>query len=205
MRKRAAFFFDGVFFTKINEAVRGNNQQKNLVVKKFIALVVKEIEHCEKVEIEVKQVDFFKGKFSIKQLEKIYKGDKERVSQHLYNERKLEDILTQNNISIHNQQAVVRKNGELIEKGIDVNIVIEALQIKQVDYFILISGDQDFMPLIKHLRKEGLKTATVEVDLVGGNSNIVKTSDKILPFYDVVINLNSILNDKEKLNELLSF
>lgn len=208
MKKRAAFFIDGVFFTKINEVIRGNNEQKNIVIKSFISTVINEIEAHEiadEVKISLKQVDFFKGKFSINQLERLYKNDDTKIKQHLYKERKLEDILNQNNIAVHNQQAVIRRNGELIEKGIDVSIAIEALQVENIDYFILISGDQDFIPLIRLLKRKGIKTVTVEVELTGSNNNYVKTSNNILPVYDIVINFNDILKDEIKMKKLLEF
>lgn len=204
MKKRAAVFIDGVFFTKINEVIRGKNQQKNLIIKNFISEIKDAIEICENEKIEIKQIDFFKGKFSINQLKIIYKNDEQKVNSHLYRERMLEDILSQNNITIHNQQATVRKGGELVEKGIDVSIAIEAVEINNIDYFILISGDQDFVPLIRKLKRKNIKTATIEVDLISDNRNIVKTSNNILPVYDIVINLNAILKDEVKMKHLIT-
>lgn len=204
-KKRAALFIDGIFFTKINEFIKGDNENKNVVIKSFISMVVSELEKIESIKLELKQIDFFKGKFSINQLEKLYSNDQNKIAQHLYKERRLEDILAQNNIAVHNQHAIIRRTGELVEKGIDVSITIEALQTFDIDYFILISGDQDFIPLIKFLKRKGIKTATINVDLKGKNNKVVKTSNNILPIYDIVIDLNGILTDEEKLKNLLSF
>lgn len=203
-KERAALFIDGVFFTKINEAIRECYNYKNIVIKNFIELIVKEIEAQEQTKIKIKQAEFFKGKFSVNQLNEIYKKDESKISQYLLNERKLEDILHLNNISIHNHQSSIRKNGNLVEKGIDVSIAVEAMNLEDVDYFILISGDADFVPLIRSLKRKGIRTATIEVNLKTKSGNTIKTSNNAIPVYDIVINLSDLLKDESKLSLILN-
>ena len=91
---------------------------------------------------------------------------KEAYDKHLlYNERKFEDTLIENDVVFHYKHLKeVDRDGrtEVIEKGVDVWFALEAYELatfRKFDYVVLITGDADHEMLVRKLK--ALKTKVV--------------------------------------------
>jgi uncharacterized LabA/DUF88 family protein len=79
-------------------------------------------------------------------------------------------------VRIHDTQ-----NG-YVQKGVDVNIAIDILVYSHhVDHMIIVSGDSDLEPALKHIKGTGVKTALV-------------CSETIKEYHDSTLTLNNSVN-----------
>ncbi len=81
-----------------------------------------------------------------------------------------------------------------VEKGIDVNIAVDMIQLSQMDAFdvaILVSGDSDFVPVLKQVKENKKK---VQVAAFQGGDNMC---------YHLVENADSFINLHYRIPALL--
>ena len=90
---------------------------------------------------------------------------KEAYDKHLlYNERKFEDSLIENDVIFHYKHLrEIEHDGqtEVVEKGVDVWFALEAYELatfRHFDYVVLITGDADHEMLIRKLKALKIKT-----------------------------------------------
>jgi uncharacterized LabA/DUF88 family protein len=85
------------------------------------------------------------------------------------------------------------------EKGIDVYMAVETLQIgldDKIDVAILVTGDGDFVPLVRALMKNGVRVgvAFFEYDKDGKKSFV---NERLVNAANFAININSLENDRD--------
>jgi len=85
------------------------------------------------------------------------------------------------------------------EKGIDVYMAVETLQIgldDKIDIAILVTGDGDFVPLVRTLMKNGVRVgiAFFEFEEDGHKSFV---NERLVSAANFAININSLENDRD--------
>ena len=89
----------------------------------------------------------------------------------LYNERKFEDTLIENDVVFHYKHLrEVEKDGvvQVVEKGVDVWFALEAYELatfRKFDYVVLITGDADHQMLVRKLKALKIKTVLLTWNL----------------------------------------
>lgn len=81
------------------------------------------------------------------------------------------------------------------EKGIDVAMAIDTLQIGlegKIDVAVLVTGDGDFVPLVRALMKNGIRVATVYLKY---NSQTV--SERLLRVSNYTFNINELEQNRQ--------
>ena len=145
-------FIDGGYYAKINEALQKNHRLNinmavlmNYIRGYVSGLCGKKIEACH-----ITESHYFRGRYKVKQA-----NDKEL----LYEERKFEDSLIENDVIFHYKHLrdICENNGSITvkEKGIDVWFALEAYElatIRRFDFVVLITGDADHEMLIRKLK-----------------------------------------------------
>ena len=113
-------------------------------------------------DCQITEAHYFRGRFRVR----------EAYDKHLlYNERKFEDSLIENDVVFHYKHLKeVERDGktEVIEKGIDVWFALEAYELstfRKFDYVILITGDADHEMLVRKLKALKIKTILLTWDL----------------------------------------
>lgn len=85
------------------------------------------------------------------------------------------------------------------EKAVDVNLAVDLLELRNIyDVAIIISGDQDYVPVVKKIKDYGKKVVNVSflkqngVKLPGGAWRLNKVTDKVyeMPYNDVLPFMN---------------
>ena len=105
---------------------------------------------------------YFRGRFRVK----------EAYDKHLlYNERKFEDTLIENDVIFHYKHLrEIDRDGqtEVVEKGVDVWFALEAYELatfRKFDYVVLITGDADHEMLVRKLKALKIKTVLLTWNL----------------------------------------
>ena len=120
-------FIDGGYYAKINRALKAR-ERSIIRVKALFSYLCSEIALQEGVDVttcQITEAHYFRGRFRVR----------EAYDKHLlYNERKFEDTLIENDVVFHYKhlREVERPDGqtEVIEKGVDT--IIKALKIHTV-------------------------------------------------------------------------
>ncbi|MDE6230386.1 MAG: NYN domain-containing protein [Muribaculaceae bacterium] len=151
-------FIDGGYYAKINRALKA--QERSIIRVRslfdFISDRVAAQEGIPYADCQITEAHYFRGRFRVK----------EAYDKHLlYNERKFEDTLIENDVVFHYKHLrEVERDGvtEVVEKGVDVWFALEAYELatfRHFDYVVLLTGDADHEMLVRKLK--ALKTKTV--------------------------------------------
>jgi uncharacterized LabA/DUF88 family protein len=85
------------------------------------------------------------------------------------------------------------------EKGIDVYMAVETLQIgldDKIDIAILVTGDGDFVPLVRALMKNGVRVGIAFFEYTDGEHKSF-ANERLINAANFAININNLENDRE--------
>lgn len=150
---RIAVFYDGTYFNKVsNYYFFQHARQARISVRGLHEFIVAEVSRSEDVDVRHCQIidaSYFRGRLTAQQA---LEQDK------LFSERVFEDVLMRADITLHQQHVSTRPDGSFEEKRIDVWLALEAYEmasLKRYDVCVLITGDGDFVPLVRKLNTLG--------------------------------------------------
>lgn len=157
-------FIDGGYYAKINEALE---DQLALTIDvtalmRFVREKISEISQAPISECQITESHYFRGRYRVSDA---------NAKHLLFNERKFEDSLIENDVIFHYKHLrEIAKNGAVtvVEKGIDVWFALEAYElsvIRKFDYVILITGDADHEMLIRKLKALKIHTILLTWDV----------------------------------------
>lgn len=162
-------FIDGGYYAKINRALKA--QEKSIIrVRSLFDFIAEKLSRQEDINVsdcQITEAHYFRGRFRVK----------EAYDKHLlYNERKFEDTLIENDVIFHYKHLrEVERDGqtEVIEKGVDVWFALEAYELavfRKFDYVVLITGDADHEMLVRKLKALKIKTVLLTWNLTDVDS-----------------------------------
>ena len=157
-------FIDGGYYAIMNRALKA--QESSIIrVRSLFDYICNRLaveEGVDPSDCQITEAHYFRGRFRVR----------EAYDKHLlYNERKFEDSLIENDVVFHYKHLKeVERDGktEVIEKGIDVWFALEAYELstfRKFDYVILITGDADHEMLVRKLKALKIKTILLTWDL----------------------------------------
>lgn len=157
-------FIDGGYYAKINRALKA--QERSIIrVRALFDFISSTIAYAEDIHVsdcQITEAHYFRGRFRVK----------EAYDKHLlYNERKFEDTLIENDVIFHYKHLrEIDRDGqtEVVEKGVDVWFALEAYELatfRKFDYVVLITGDADHEMLVRKLKALKIKTALLTWNL----------------------------------------
>ena len=159
-------FIDGGYYAKMNRALK---QTESSIIRvrslfDYVEHRLAEIENIDPANSQITEAHYFRGRFRVR----------EAYDKHLlYNERKFEDTLIENDVIFHYKHLrELERDGEtqVIEKGIDVWFALEAYELatfRKFDYVVLITGDADHEMLVRKLKALKIKTILLTWNLPG--------------------------------------
>lgn len=157
-------FIDGGYYAKINRALKAIESSIIRVrsLFDFICFSLADVESVDPANCQITEAHYFRGRFRVK----------EAYDKHLlYNERKFEDTLIENDVIFHYKHLrEVEKDGvsQVVEKGVDVWFALEAYELatfRKFDYVVLITGDADHEMLVRKLKALKIKTVLLTWNL----------------------------------------
>lgn len=146
-------FIDGNYFVLLDKGL-GNRSRVN--IKGLIKYIQKSI--ADKYDLDpasciVTETHFFRGR---------YKAHDARNKNLLFDDRKFEDRLIENDVIFHYKHVYDLPDGTQHEKGIDVWFALETYELalyRDFDFIVMITGDADYEMLarkIKSLKKPAI-------------------------------------------------
>lgn len=157
-------FIDGGYYAKVNRALKAI-ESSIIRVRSLFDFICGRLAYEEGVnpsDCQITEAHYFRGRYRVK----------EAYDRHLlYNERKFEDSLIENDVVFHYKHLrEIEKDGqtEVVEKGVDVWFALEAYELatfRHFDYVVLITGDADHEMLVRKLKALKIKTVLLTWNL----------------------------------------
>lgn len=143
-------FIDGGYYAKINEGLPSAQQVNLKALLDFICNHISKENNISRNRLYITESHYYRGR---------YRADDARKKNLLYNERKFEDMLIENDVIFHYKHLRTDPKGGVIEKGVDTWFALDTYELtlfRKFDYVVLISGDADHEMLARKLK--ALKT-----------------------------------------------
>ena len=157
--KSVGVFIDGGYYAKIDEGFSRIKSPQRVNLKGLLSFITEHICRMDGIrpdKISITESHYYRGRYRVQD------ADDKNL---LYEERKFEDTLIENDVVFHYKHLrEVDNHGRttVIEKGIDTWFALdtyEMAQFRKFDYTVLISGDADHEMLARKLN--ALKTKVV--------------------------------------------
>lgn len=152
---RIAVFYDGAYFFKVSSYYVYQHERRARLsfrgIHDFIVAEVAQREGISSSRCQIVDAAYFQGRLTAQQA-----SDQDR----LFSDRVFEDALTRADIALFQQHLSCRPDGSFEEKRIDVWLALEAYEmtsLKNYDVCVLITGDGDFVPLVRKLNTLGAR------------------------------------------------
>lgn len=152
---RIAVFYDGAYFFKVSSYYVYQHERRARLsfrgVHDFIVAEVAQREGISPSRCQIVDAAYFQGRLTAQQA-----AEQDR----LFSDRVFEDALTRADIALFQQHLAFRPDGSFEEKRIDVWLALEAYEmtsLKNYDVCVLITGDGDFVPLVRKLNTLGAR------------------------------------------------
>ncbi len=159
---RIGVFYDGTYFSHVSNYYLYEHERKARLsitgIHEFIREEVSRQESVDKRFCQIVDAHYFRGRLSAKQAQE---------NDSLYRERQFDDVLIREGVTMHFLPMVSDRGGEVSEKGIDVWFALEAFELavhKRFDISVLVSGDGDFVPLVRKLNTLGTRVMLLAWD-----------------------------------------
>lgn len=146
-------FIDGGYYAKINEGFGGTKEVNLKELLNYICQRISKEEGVERKHLYVTECHYYRGR---------YRANDAKSRNLLYDERKFEDMLIENDVIFHYKHLRTDPRGGVIEKGIDTWFALDTYEMtlyREFDYVVLISGDADHEMLVRKLK--ALKTHVI--------------------------------------------
>ena len=86
------------------------------------------------------------------------------------------------------------------EKGTDVALAVDALQVGldgKIDIAVLVTGDGDFVPLVRALNKQGVRVLVAHFEFQTKDGKKSFVNERLLSVVNYAVDVNALENDKE--------
>jgi uncharacterized LabA/DUF88 family protein len=94
-----------------------------------------------------------------------------------------------------------------LEKGIDVAMAVDALQIgldSKIDVAVFVTGDGDFVPLVRALNKQGIRVLAAFFDFEDSQGKRCFINERLLKSCNYAVDIIKLENDKDFPNSFKS-
>ena len=188
-------FIDGGYFAKINEGLTGGKQVNLKTLLDFICRKISQDDKIERRKVYITECHYYRGR---------YRAGDAKDRNLLFEERKFEDMLIENDVIFHYKHLRTDPRGGVIEKGVDTWFALDTYEMtlfREFDFVVLISGDADHEMLAKKLK--ALKTHVVL--LTWDPANTASTSRFLKEEVCTHIDMNSQIAADGTLLQTLTF
>ena len=146
-------FIDGGYYAKINEGFADKREVNLKALLEYICRKIAEDNGIERKRLYITECHYYRGR---------YRANEAKSKNLLYDERKFEDMLIENDVIFHYKHLRTDPRGGVIEKGVDTWFALDTYEMtvfREFNFVVLISGDADHEMLARKLK--ALKTHVV--------------------------------------------
>ncbi|MDR2689019.1 MAG: NYN domain-containing protein [Azoarcus sp.] len=195
---RIAVFYDGAYFFKVSSYYLYQHERRARLsfrgVHDFIVTEVAQREGISPSRCQIVDASYFQGRLTAQQA-----SEQER----LFSDRVFEDALTRADIALFQQHLQTRPDGSFEEKRIDVWLALEAYEmtsLKEYDVCVLITGDGDFVPLVRKLNTLGARVMLLgwEFEYERGDGRVMRTqvSTGLIDRVNYAVMMKPLIDDR---------
>lgn len=159
---RIGVFYDGTYFSHVSNYYLYVHERKARIsitgLHEFIRDEVARQESVDRRFCQIVDAHYFRGRLSAKVA---------FAQDSLYRERQFDDVLIREGVTMHLLPVSSDRSGDITEKGIDVWYALEAYELavhKRFDISVLVTGDGDFVPLVRKLNTLGTRVMLLAWD-----------------------------------------
>ncbi|MBB5203790.1 uncharacterized LabA/DUF88 family protein/cold shock CspA family protein [Inhella inkyongensis] len=196
---RIAVFYDGSYFKKVSDYYLFQHERRaRLSIKglhEFITAEVARVEGLDARQCQIVDASYFRGRLTAQQAQD---------QNTLYSDRMLEDVLMRADVTMFQQHVFTRPDGTFEEKSIDVWLALEAYEmasLKKYDLIVLISGDGDFVPLVRKLNTLGTKVMLLGWDFsfeYKGRMQRTRVSSALIERANYAVMMDAVIDARER-------
>lgn len=204
---RFAVFIDGTYFAHVsNYYLYTHERGARLSVEglhQFIRHQVAREETVSPHKCQQVSSHYFRGRLQARQT---LENADEALSVEktlLYRERQFEDALIREGVALH-YLPMAGSTSELAEEGLDVWYALEAYEIastKQLDVAVLLTGDGDFVPLVRKLKGLGTRVMLLSWDVEASNGRSTNTSQALLHEVNYPLRMHEVIDQSTEANK----
>ena len=188
-------FIDGGYYAKINEGFGGTREVNLKGLLSFICKRISQDNNIDRKRLYVTECHYYRGR---------YRAADAKAKNLLYDERKFEDMLIENDVIFHYKHLRTDPKGGVIEKGVDTWFALDTYELtlfREFDFVVLISGDADHEMLARKLK--ALKTHVIL--LTWDPDNTASTSRFLKEEVCTHIDINRLIAEDKTLLQTLTF
>jgi len=198
---RVGIFYDGMYFKHVSDYYNFSHQRKSRIsitgLHRFIREQIAQKEGIHRDYCRIVDAHYFRGRLSATE------ADERNL---LLNERRFEDVLMREAVTTH-FLPIQTSHGE---KGIDVWFSLEAFELaiyKRYDICVLITGDADYLPLVRKLNSLGTRVMLIAWDFKytdhHGKEKQTRTSQQLIDEVTYPIMMSEVIDDRSKLDDVV--
>ena len=201
---RIAIFYDGHYFTNVSNYYFYNDERKaRIYIPGFHEFIIDEVAKAEAVDkrrCQIVDASYFRGRLTAQQA---FERDR------LYGDRVLEDMLLRADVTLFQRHLSMTPEGVLEEKTIDVWLALEAYEmaaLKNYDVCVLVTGDGDFVPLVRKLNTLGSRVMLLAWDLqyqYDGRTKYIRASQALIDRVNYPVMMSDIISSRDRKNDPL--
>jgi cold shock CspA family protein/uncharacterized LabA/DUF88 family protein len=196
---RIGVLYDGTFFSKVSDYYRYHHRRKARIsiggLHDFICNRIAAEEACDQRYCQIVDAHYFRGRHGARYAE----------DYHLRNDRIFDEVLMREGVVTHHLPLVETSEGRLQEKGIDIWFALEAYELaiyKRFDVSVLVTGDGDFLPLVRKLNTLGTRVMLLAWDFEWTDHNQesqrTRTNQTLLNEVTYPIEMHTIIDSRVK-------
>jgi uncharacterized LabA/DUF88 family protein/cold shock CspA family protein len=202
---RIAVFYDGAYFFKVSSYYLYQHERRARLsfrgVHDFIVAEVAQREGMAASRCQIVDAAYFQGRLTAQQA-----AEQDR----LFSDRVFEDALTRADIALFQQHLASRPDGTFEEKRIDVWLALEAYELtslKNYDVCVLITGDGDFVPLVRKLNTLGVRVMLLgwefEYEREDGRTMRTQVSTGLIDRVNYPVLMKPLIDDRARRHDTL--
>ena len=198
---RIGVFYDGGYFSHVSNHYRYDHERgQRISIHGLHEFIRDEVGRCEQTNphyCHIVEAHYFRGRFS---------AEETNERDMLLGERQFEDALMKAGVTTHYLPISARGEEEPKEKGVDVWLALEAFELaihKGFDVVALISGDGDYLPLVRKLNALGTRVMVTAWDfnMPDGRPG-TRTSQALIDEVTYPVMMDAIINDRGRRNTI---
>lgn len=202
--RRIGVFYDGVFLNNVSNYYFHHHERQQRIslsgLHKYIEDRVAAVEGVDARRCQIVDAAYFRGRKTAQQA---------KEADSLYGDRLLEDALMRADITLYQKHVAQSHDGDYQEKGIDVWLALEAYEaasLKRYDVLVLITGDGDFVPLVRKLNTLGSRVMLLGWDFeyeFNGAQRRTRTSQQLIEAVNYPVAMATEIDSRENRNDSL--
>ena len=188
-------FIDGGYFAKINEGFGGTRKVQLKGLLDYICKMISVNHDIDRERLYITECHYYRGR---------YRANDAKSRNLLFEERRFEDMLIENDVIFHYKHLRTNPEGGVIEKGVDTWFALDTYELtlfRDFDFVVLISGDADHEMLARKLK--ALKTHVVL--LTWDPANTASTSRFLKEEVCTHLDMNSLIAEDNTLLQRLTY